>query len=36
MILLDTEIDPHLYQESLAREIINRVQRLRKKVLYLY
>jgi isoleucyl-tRNA synthetase len=28
---LDTEIHPELAQEGLAREIINRVQKLRKK-----
>ncbi|KAL6854967.1 isoleucine--tRNA ligase [Amphichorda felina] len=31
LTILDTEIHPELAQEGLAREIINRVQRLRKK-----
>lgn len=31
LIILDSEIYPELAQEGLAREIINRVQRLRKK-----
>ena len=31
LIILDTEIHPELAQEGLAREMINRVQRLRKK-----
>ncbi len=31
LILLDSEIYPELAQEGLAREVINRVQRLRKK-----
>lgn len=35
MILLDTTIDPGLFRESVAREVVNRVQRLRKKVFYL-
>ncbi|KAH9893748.1 tRNA synthetases class I-domain-containing protein [Xylariomycetidae sp. FL2044] len=32
LTILDTEMYPELAQEGLAREIINRVQRLRKKV----
>jgi isoleucyl-tRNA synthetase len=32
LTILDTEIHPELAQEGLAREIVNRVQRLRKKV----
>ncbi|ORX61636.1 isoleucyl-tRNA synthetase [Hesseltinella vesiculosa] len=32
LVLLDVEIYPELEQEGLAREVINRVQRLRKKV----
>ncbi|KAG6092140.1 Isoleucine--tRNA ligase, cytoplasmic [Claviceps sp. LM220 group G6] len=31
LTILDSEIDPSLAQEGLAREVINRVQRLRKK-----
>ncbi|KAJ2853221.1 isoleucine--tRNA ligase, partial [Coemansia asiatica] len=31
VVLLDTEIHDELYHEGLAREVINRVQRLRKK-----
>ncbi|KAI5283927.1 isoleucine--tRNA ligase [Ascosphaera aggregata] len=31
LIILDTAIYPELHQEGLAREIVNRVQRLRKK-----
>ncbi|KAL0074113.1 isoleucyl-tRNA synthetase [Phycomyces blakesleeanus] len=31
LILLDTKLYPELQQEGLAREVINRVQRLRKK-----
>ncbi|EPX74150.1 cytoplasmic isoleucine-tRNA ligase Irs1 [Schizosaccharomyces octosporus yFS286] len=31
IVLLDTENDPQLQSEGLAREVINRVQRLRKK-----
>ncbi|KAG9257659.1 tRNA synthetases class I-domain-containing protein [Emericellopsis atlantica] len=31
LTILDTEIHPELAQEGLAREVINRVQRLRKK-----
>ncbi|ORX56468.1 isoleucyl-tRNA synthetase [Piromyces finnis] len=33
IVLLDTELDESLIQEGLAREVINRVQRLRKKAL---
>ncbi|RUS20049.1 isoleucyl-tRNA synthetase [Jimgerdemannia flammicorona] len=32
LILLDTSLYPELEQEGLAREVVNRVQRLRKKV----
>ena len=32
LTILDTELHPELAQEGLAREVINRVQRLRKKV----
>jgi isoleucyl-tRNA synthetase len=31
IVLLDTTIHPHLQQEGLAREVVNRVQRLRKQ-----
>ncbi|KAF1813729.1 isoleucyl-tRNA synthetase [Eremomyces bilateralis CBS 781.70] len=31
LIILDTQVYPELYDEALAREIINRVQKLRKK-----
>ncbi|KAI8904305.1 tRNA synthetases class I-domain-containing protein [Gorgonomyces haynaldii] len=31
LVILDTELDQSLIQEGLAREIVNRVQRLRKK-----
>lgn len=32
LTILDTELHPELAQEGIAREVINRVQRLRKKV----
>ncbi|KAJ2805982.1 isoleucine--tRNA ligase [Coemansia guatemalensis] len=32
LVLLDIELHPELIQEGLAREVVNRVQRLRKKV----
>ena len=35
IVLLDSTLDTALIQEGLAREIINRVQRLRKKVIIL-
>ncbi|KAJ2615173.1 isoleucine--tRNA ligase [Coemansia sp. RSA 1365] len=31
LVLLDVEVHPELMQEGLAREVVNRVQRLRKK-----
>jgi isoleucyl-tRNA synthetase len=31
LVILDTELDQSLIQEGLARELVNRVQRLRKK-----
>lgn len=32
LVILDTALDQELIQEGLARELVNRIQRLRKKV----
>lgn len=36
LVILDTALDQDLIQEGIARELVNRIQRLRKKVAYLY
>ena len=36
MVALDPHLDPQLRQEGLAREVVNRVQRIRREAGYVY